>query len=247
MLKKKQVNLALVLVLAVIVMMGCENGMTGIDDYTEEKEPQETIPETIPVFERVWTYPRGITVFLTNEKTVTITRLPLTGTKNDYRGIYMVEGKYLEMTLTHSKAEAELEYQRLSQPLLLYAVYDNGSLDLLPSYENVNTGYVAPGNASIIDTVWVFSGGTTLHMGNESASITRIVLPETDARDYAGIYTITGKKYIELQLRYSKMPDDKQMERMRIGILLYAIYNETTPPTLNLYTGAILSTGFYIP
>jgi len=236
--KQKARGVLLLLLTVMTAIMGCETDVTG-DDYGD-----------IPIFERVWTYPAGITMHITTEKTVTISRLPLTGTtQNDYRGVCIVHGKYLEVTLTHSKAETGLEYQRLSQPLLLYAVYQNGNLDILP-YENVNTGYVnAPGNASITDTVWVFSVpvGSTLHMGNKSVSITRLGLSETSTQDYAGTYAITSKKFVEICLLYAKHPEEKQMERMRIGVLIYAIYNETTPPTLNLYTGAILSTGYYVP
>jgi len=245
--RKKHSRLILVTKLFILFVMttmtGCEMDVTE-DDYDDNGGNE---PQTIPIFERVWTYPGGITLHATNERTVTINRLPLTGIQKDYRGVCIVDGKYLEVTLTHVKAETGIEYQRLSQPLLLYAVYENGNLDILP-YENVNTGYVnAPGNASITDTVWVFDEGCVLHMGDVSASITRLEFPETGIKDYAGSYEITSNKFVEIRLQYDKRPEEKYMERMRIGILIYAIYNETTPPTLNLYTTAILSTGFYVP
>jgi len=251
--KQKAMAVLLLILLVTTALISCETSTNSdvnpnVNSGGNDHEGKKT--QTIPVFERVWTYPGGMTVHLTNEGTATINRLQLAGTQKDYRGVCMVIGKFLEVSLTHSKSQADREYQRLSQPLLLYAVYDNGTLDVLP-YENVNTGYVnAPGNPTIKDTVWVFSvpEGSTVHMGDKSASITRIELPGIDVKDYAGSYEVTSSKFVEILLQTAKLPDDKQFERLRVGILVYAIYNEeTTPPSLNLYTGAILSNGYYLP
>jgi len=239
--KQKAGTVLLSLLIATTALTGCEMGMNPDGNPDGNSAVKDS-----SVIEGSYTFPGGTMLHITKEQTVTFNRLSLNGNVRDYRGICIIEGKFLVITLTHTKTEPATEFQRLSQSQVLHAVMgDNHDIDLLP-LEYRNTSRVNHLANAITETVWVYENGTWVHMGDETLVVARLPLPGIAAKDYVGTYKITAEKYVEMFLHHTKEEDENFMERLRVGYVIYGIYDDKSN-TLGMYTGVIPSSSFYGP
>jgi len=236
--KHKTEAVLLLLIMVLTAITGCE---------TATNPDMDSDGNDSTIMEGSYTFPDGSILIVTQGKTLTFIRLPLDGTTRDYRGTYtVVDGMFLVMVFTHAKTPTATEFLRLSQTQILHAVIGNNQdIDLLPR-ELRNTSRVNHIANTISEGSYVYETGMVVHFGADSILISRLALPMDIPRDFTGIYKIIADKYIVVILQNMKEEPDKQMERIRGGIVIYGIYDDKSN-TLGLYTGVIPSSGFYPP
>jgi len=244
---RKEKAMLVLLMFSLTVMIGCK--MEDSDPMEMEMEmkvePVDPTEGINPIAEMTFSYRSGMTAHYGSDGTVQVSSMPYGNTLKDYFGIYTItSGKYVELSLTHTKNPEQLNLERLGVPIRCYAIYRTGFLDFLIE-GFAHTSVVGDGNG-FAEKTFVFPSGFTIHFGSGRDStfqISRLPLDNL-IMDYAGPYNVTQSKFIELILTHSKLPEEKSFEQSRIPSLAYAIYDGKN---ILFFAQGYLSTGSVSP